>query len=465
MGPTTTKGAAFVLARRVRSWLEGDFQNAADGMGIRMSAVTEPETLSEHTALRKTESLALIILDTNILTKSDIASATTDLVKIIRASGVDRVAVPWVVLEELTAHRAVPYREKYEAAEAALSSLSEGTPWPIHVTLPQMDLQRFQEEWRRKWLDVVDIVPTSEAALKQALIREANLLPPCKQVTATAGGDTEKVGGRDAAIWLTAIEYARDHPDEKVYFVSKNTKDFGKGTVYPYPMNEDVADFGDRFVLLTSWYDVVKKFAQRADDLDEDAVRSILSGAESINAIETEASRLMLLTPELVGPDFEATMGIFVEGEGTLLGAEPVRVVGWASLPYVDFDQATDLTAYHIGEHVWCTATVRWILSGPALVRDSLRVQGVACVWETRVLLSTTNSDVQLTVLRGQRTSALSSGQLPALSPEVAGYASLVSRERRWMELQRREFSGRLTQSRLEKLIADARASPQEPLF
>jgi hypothetical protein len=87
-----------------------------------------------------------------------------------------------VVLEELTAHRAVPYREKYEATEAALRSLKEGTPWQIRVTVPQMNLQRFQDDWRRRWLGVVDVVPTSEAALKQALIREANLLPPCMQV-------------------------------------------------------------------------------------------------------------------------------------------------------------------------------------------------------------------------------------------------------------------------------------------
>jgi hypothetical protein len=37
--------------------------------------------------------------------------------------------------------------------------------------------------------------------------------------------------------------------------------------------------------------------------------------------------------------------------------------------------------------------------------------------------------------------------------------------ERRWMERQRREPSGRLTQSRLEKLIADDLAPPHQPLF
>ncbi|MFF0134220.1 PIN domain-containing protein [Streptomyces mirabilis] len=406
----------------------------------------------------------MIILDTNILTKSDIDSATTDLVKIIRASGVERVAVPWVVLEELTAHRAVPYREKYEAVEAALSSLKEGTPWQIRLTLPQMDLQRFQDEWRRKWLDVVDIVPTSEAALKQALIREANLLPPCKQVTVNAGGDTEKIGGRDAAIWLTAVKYAREHPEETVYFVSKNTKDFGDGTAFPYPMNEDLAGIEDRFVLLTTWYDVVEKFAQRADDVDEDAVRSILSGRESLSVIETEVIRLMLVPPDLVGPDFDGTMGLFVQGEGTLIDTDTVRVLGWAVPPFVAFDQATDLTSYRIGDHVWCTATVRWVLSGPALLRDNLRIQAVACVWETRVLVSTTNADARLTVLRGQGTRALSAGQFSALSPNLADYARLINHERKWMEL-RHEYSGRLTHSRLERFLADGLASPQEPLF
>ncbi|MFF3378159.1 PIN domain-containing protein [Streptomyces sp. NPDC002680] len=404
----------------------------------------------------------MIILDTNILTKSGIDSATTDLVKIIRTSGVERVAVPWVVLEELTAHRAVPYRRKYEVAAAALASLTEGTPWPIRVPLPQMDLQRFQDEWREKWLDVVDVVPTSEGALKQALMREANLLPPCKQVTVNEGGDTAKIGGRDAAIWLTAVEYARDHPDETVYFVSKNTTDFGDGVAFPYPMNEDLAGIKDRFELLTTWYDVVEKFAQRTDDADEAAVRSILQAPESLSAIEAEVTRLMPVPPGLEGPGFEGTMGFFVEGEGTLIDTHTVRVLGWAVPPFIAFDQATDLTAYRIGDHVWCTATVRWVLSGPALLRGTLRIKGVGCVWETRVLVSTTNADARLTVLRSQGTRALPAGQFSVLSPELADYTNLISHEHRWMEVQRLQHSGRLT---VERLIAEGRLDvPLPPL-
>jgi hypothetical protein len=191
-----------------------------------------------------------------------------------------------------------------------------------------MDLQRFQDQWRQKWLDVVDVIPTSQHALRQALIREANLLPPCKQVTINAGGDTQKIGGRDAAIWLTAVEYAREHPDETVYFVSKNTNDFSDGATYPYPMSEDLEGVEDRFVLLTTWYDVVEKFAQRTDDVGEDAMRSILSNPESLSVIEDEAIRRMLVAPGLAGPEFEGTMGFFAEGESTLVGTENVRALG-----------------------------------------------------------------------------------------------------------------------------------------
>ncbi|MDX3523079.1 hypothetical protein F3K20_19780 [Streptomyces scabiei] len=189
-------------------------------------------------------------------------------------------------------------------------------------------------------------------------------------------------------------------------------------------------------------------------------MRSILQARESISAIEAEAIRLMLVSPTLEGPGFEGTMGFFVEGEGTLIDTDTVGVLGWAVPPLVAFDQATDLTAYRIGDHVWCAATVRWVLSGPALLRDSFRIKGVGCVWETRVLVSTTNADARLTVLRGQGTRALTAGQHSVLSPDLADYANLISHERRWSEVQRLQHAGRLT---VERLIAEGRLDVRLP--
>jgi hypothetical protein len=69
--------------------------------------------------------------------------------------------------------------------------------------------------------------PTSEAALGEAEFRESNVLPPCKAIVINDRGEQVKTGCRDAAIWLTAVEYAREHPEKTVYFVSRDTKDFG----------------------------------------------------------------------------------------------------------------------------------------------------------------------------------------------------------------------------------------------
>ncbi|RSS97501.1 hypothetical protein EF919_03375 [Streptomyces sp. WAC02707] len=63
------------------------------------------------------------------------------------------------------------------------------------------------------------------------------------------------------------MEYAEEHPDETVFFVSANTKDFGDGTSYPYPMNKDIADAGvaDRFILMTSLDEVASHFTEPAE--------------------------------------------------------------------------------------------------------------------------------------------------------------------------------------------------------
>jgi hypothetical protein len=70
---------------------------------------------------------------------------------------------------------------------------------------------------------VVDTIPTSEGVLRQDLFWEMNVLAPAK--TDATSSRSVKTGSRDAAVWLSAIDYAADHPDETVYFVSSNTRD------------------------------------------------------------------------------------------------------------------------------------------------------------------------------------------------------------------------------------------------
>ncbi|GEB57089.1 hypothetical protein [Streptomyces gardneri] len=85
-----------------------------------------------------------------------------------------------------------------------------------------------------------------------------------------------KVGARDVAIWPTAVEYARDNPEETVYFVSSNDRDFTKGSAgYPSPMAEDVADLGKRLVHLTNLEELLETIAPSVA-ADEADVRGLL---------------------------------------------------------------------------------------------------------------------------------------------------------------------------------------------
>ncbi|MEU2264947.1 PIN domain-containing protein [Streptomyces olindensis] len=410
----------------------------------------------------------MIILDTNILRSFKLDSVSSDLLRTIRTTGIESVGVPWVVLEELASHRAVPYQEKHEAAAQAVENFRKATPWQVAALLPPLDLEHFHEHWREQYLEIVDEIPTSEYALREATFREANVVPPCKAVVINERGEKVKTGGRDAAIWLTAVEYARAHPDEKVYFVSKNTKDFGDGTTYPPRMAADLEGLGDRFVHLTSLGEVLQRFTEPAE-VDEEAVRAILSNAESLNAVSSEAARLMSMPQGNVwfaeGPTFEAAMAFLSEdlgnGEFETVTTEPVRMLGWAEAPTVAFQSMGELSAYRIGDHVWCAATVRWVLTGPAFLTGSYGVEVVGCGWETRVLASTANSDSRLTILRSQTPRALSTSEFGAFAPPAASLAK--RREHARLETLRAagEAVGyRFALTRLERTLQARNDSP-----
>ncbi|MGV9251372.1 PIN domain-containing protein [Streptomyces sp. NPDC003697] len=383
----------------------------------------------------------MIILDTNILHSFALDSVSTDLLTTIRTSGVEDVAVPWVVLEELTSHRAVPYRKKYEAAQQILRSVRSSTPWPVSAELVPLDLERFQDHWREKYRAIVDVIPTSERALAEAVVREANALAPCKSIAINDGGDEMKIGGRDAAIWLTAIEYAREHPGETVYFVSRNWKDFTKGASYPYPMDKDLEGIEDRFVHLTSLEKVVARFATQTE-VDEDQVRAILSAPETREMVSREAwSAMSAVASDTLPSRFECTTTSLgdVSEETLTAGTTSTAIAqGWLIRPTALFDSMREVKAYRIGDHVWCTATVRWFLGGPAFIHIHNRAAPVGCAWDTRVLVSPTNAETPPTLLRSQGTQAITATAFATLPvPNIPPDLEItVPRAVRWANLR-----------------------------
>ncbi len=287
-----------------------------------------------------------------------------------------------MVIEELAAQQAIKYEEIHQRAAQAVEALHQGTPWALDTRLGVCETDRIRDHWRKTWGRLLDTIPTSEKAAREALFREANLLPPCKEAKGF------KTGSRDAAIWLSAVEFARKHPGETVYFVSANTKDFGDGASYPYPMNEDLHGITDRFVHLTSMDDIASHFTEPAA-VDEALVIDILESDAVLSSIAETANTYF--PPSSLHPAFECTVPM-LDGGSIAIEASP-----WLSSD-AQLGSVSDIVAYRIGDHVWCTASVEWHIVGIGYTLAGALDGAVS--WSTAVLISLNREDPKLTILR-----------------------------------------------------------------
>ncbi|MEV7165859.1 PIN domain-containing protein [Streptomyces microflavus] len=160
----------------------------------------------------------MIILDANIIKGISLRGPVADVLRTIRAASVERVATPWIAVEEVAAQEALRYREKHDEAKAAVDVLRKATPWADVPHPKRWPAEHVRRHWREQYGSITDVMETSADAYKQAMYRETNLIAPCK----TVNNGKDKTGARDAAIWLTAVEYAAAHADELVYFVSND---------------------------------------------------------------------------------------------------------------------------------------------------------------------------------------------------------------------------------------------------
>ncbi|MFB6855095.1 PIN domain-containing protein [Streptomyces sp. NPDC056341] len=328
----------------------------------------------------------MIILDSSIVRSFNLHSANADLLRAIRLGTGQSVAVPWMALEELVAQQAIKYRDKHERARQAISALDDITPWGAPDLLDSLDLDRIRDHWRAKLGELFSVVETTEGALREAAFREANRLPPCNVVRDV------KTGMRDAAIWLSAVEYAREHPDETVYFVSSNTNDFGSGAPYPSPMDKDVRGLEGRFKHLTSMDEVAAEFAQPVEtdiawvtEALEKHSSGVISGSSEEGAFLLRAGQVRCTVPAKTPGEYMAV---------------PVYHFETLRVRFAGLDSAK---AYQINETLWVTASARWHLGGAGIIYapDGFRVRG-GCSWTVGVLFKGDESQWAMSVLRAE---------------------------------------------------------------
>ncbi|PGH49320.1 PIN domain-containing protein [Streptomyces sp. Ru87] len=354
----------------------------------------------------------MIILDACIIKALKLRDSSADLLRALRAVG-ERVAIPWMVAEELLAQRVILHQEAHAAADAALEAFARHTPWNPNTQVEDADADRVRKHWQAAYETVVETLTPSPTAMRDALYREANALLPCKS------RGKGKTGARDALIWLTAVEYAREHPEETVCFVSGNTMDFGKGSTYAPPMDQDVAGLGDRFVHLTTLDEVIKRFTKPAET-DEALAADILGSPPVRREIGVAAENLLGSQSEVFPC---TTLGREVGQETAVMPGQ-----GWVSAR-ASLRSMDKVRAYRIGEHEWYTAIVRWRISGVAYFGEGEFSAGSAgSSWSTSVLFTPDAANPRVTILRHDLPLPLSTEEFTSLglTHAVTSLAPLV---------------------------------------
>jgi hypothetical protein len=157
------------------------------------------------------------------------------------------VALPSVALVECVARFERDLRERHAKLLESVVAINKLVVEKIAAPrLPILDLAVSYEERLRARLEVL---PLPDGAGEEAMRREARREPPAKNG-----------GTRDAAIWLSAVAAARAVTSD-VYFVSKNSKDFGQDALPP-KLQDDIASFSGRFSYLSTTTSVIEQLAE-----------------------------------------------------------------------------------------------------------------------------------------------------------------------------------------------------------
>lgn len=336
----------------------------------------------------------LIIFDSSVLFGYGFDSPNFDLLRMLKQSGEHRVAIPWMVQEELVAQKTLGHAEAYKKAVSAISALNKIASWDRQRQPQPFDVERVRDHWREQYQNLFEVIETSGATARVALFREASCEKPANSVEAKGKG-----GARDAAIWLSVVDYLNNHADGDVCFVSNNTSDFGDGSSYYPPMSKDIEGLEERLKHLTSFDAVVSTFSKPIE-IDEKYIESILvkllTSQDALALLEKAAQEF--LTSKLGSWAGNEVQGSFA-GLRTSTTYAPVRWTSWVGTPTAVLRRVSGASGHEIGSEKWYTATVDWVLVGFAIrplspglaTASSILPAGfsqTACQWRTKLLFS-----------------------------------------------------------------------------
>ncbi|MFG2376929.1 PIN domain-containing protein [Streptomyces sp. NPDC048504] len=321
----------------------------------------------------------MIIFDTNAVHLLPPEGPRADIIRKLRQSKHHRVAVPWMVLEEMAAHQAHLYPVKHQSVLNALEKLRDILPWELESSVESLDLERYLDHWREVYGEIFEVIETSDGAIRRAFQREAMALPPTKR------GKDHSEGGRDAAIWFSVLEFLEQNPDQHVHFVTNNSKDFTDGTGFPYPMNDDIRGMEDRLVFLRDFDQVVSRFTREVSGTEAEAAAGELLRSLPVRERVSQTAVEVLSSP--AGFAGLGTAGVGVEWRE------------WLASPEVDLLSVTDVKGHEIEGDVWYTAKASWLLYGLAFNGEEASAHYIACVWHMKVLFSATEGDTAPTLL------------------------------------------------------------------
>ncbi|WP_457029306.1 PIN domain-containing protein [Kitasatospora sp. P5_F3] len=317
----------------------------------------------------------MIVLDTNTIRSAKTGGPEEELLRTLRASRAERVGMPRTVLDELLAQHVLAYQRAHEASVSAAEQLNKATPWKTVDGPDDYDPNRVRQHWIERYQRVAEVLETRGPVLQLALTREAGLIPPCKLVG--EGKNQYKTGARDAAIWLTAVDYAKRNPTESVYFVSNNSKDFGKKIGDVPQLSSDIKGMEGRFFLHLTLGSVLAQFGKEVPTTEEE-VRGLLNRPESLGVV-TRRARLMQLRRRVEVPRINPVYLPFV----ARLSEEARATLAEVTTP----------RSFEIDGARWFTASARWLLldeqtspAGAPLLR--------LWSWTTRVMVAPDSHDV-----------------------------------------------------------------------